>query len=139
MTGISLANARDIEINTDEYGDDGATVVLDSKDDLGDSSRPTRKLAYLPSLSRTYSMWYKRRLVQVTRTSSQTGRYGGKEITLQLRHVLNGHNEPNLKLTFTFSSIMSRSNKILLQILQEARQTYSDAQENSVCVYVSDT
>jgi len=61
--------------------------MLGGHNDLNNSKKPIRKLAYLPSLSRQYTLWYKRHLVQVIRTQAQTGFQGSKEQTLYLRYA----------------------------------------------------
>lgn len=77
------AQARDVEISSNK-GVNSAAVVLDGNDDESALFKSSRKLAYLPSLSRTYSLWYKRRWITITRTQQQTGWYGNKERTLSI-------------------------------------------------------
>ncbi|KAJ7100648.1 P-loop containing nucleoside triphosphate hydrolase protein, partial [Mycena belliarum] len=111
----SWSKARNVQISTSSLASN-ATIVLD-EEPLAKSSR---KLAYLPALSASYNLWYKRRWVTITRVQTQTGWYGSKEQTL-------------------FVSIMTRDHGILTSLLQEARRAYMVAQEHKMCVYVSDT
>ncbi|KAJ7489380.1 P-loop containing nucleoside triphosphate hydrolase protein [Mycena latifolia] len=111
----SWSKARDVQISTSSLATNAA-VVFD-EEPLAKSSR---KLAYLPALSTTYNLWYRRRWMTITRVQNQTGWYGSKEQTL-------------------FVSIMTRDHGILAALLQEARRDYIAAQEHKMCVYVSDT
>ncbi|KAJ7182706.1 P-loop containing nucleoside triphosphate hydrolase protein [Mycena crocata] len=115
----SWNKARDVQISTSSMANNAA-ILLDGEDDASERFKSSRKLAYLPSLSTTYNLWYKRRWMTITRVQSQTGWYGSKENTL-------------------FVSIMTRDHTILSSLLQEARRNYLAAQEHKMCVYVSDT
>lgn len=85
----SWALAREVEISTRSFGlNTSAIMVPGEEDDNNLSLLASRKLAYLPSASLTYSMWYHRRYMSITRVQSQTGYYGQKEETLQIRYVL---------------------------------------------------
>ncbi|KAJ6598474.1 P-loop containing nucleoside triphosphate hydrolase protein [Mycena vulgaris] len=114
----SWSKARDVQVSTTSLANNAA-ILLDEEEG-GERFKSSRKLAYLPSLSTTYSLWYKRRWMTITRVQSQTGWYGSKEQTL-------------------FVSIMTRDHRILSSLLQEARRDYMAAQEHKMCVYVSDT
>jgi chaperone BCS1 len=61
-------------------------MVPGEEEDSSSVITGSRKLAYLPSVSSTYSIWYKRRWMTVTRVQSQTGYYGRREETLQIRY-----------------------------------------------------
>ncbi|KAK0186554.1 P-loop containing nucleoside triphosphate hydrolase protein [Armillaria mellea] len=78
-------------------------------------------LAYLPSVSTTYSLWYKRRYMTITRTLQDTA---GSYYSTQ-------H-------TFPCTSLLTRSHSVLIGLLQEARKEYMAAQEHKMCVWVSD-
>ncbi|KAF7369071.1 Mitochondrial chaperone BCS1 [Mycena venus] len=114
----SWSKARDVQVSTNTIVNNTA-IMLDGEDG-SDRFKSSRKLAYLPSVSTTYNLWYKRRWMTITRVQSQTGWYGSKENSL-------------------FVSIMTRDHSILVSLLQEARRDYLAAQEHKMCVYVSDT
>ncbi|KAF7308897.1 Mitochondrial chaperone BCS1 [Mycena kentingensis (nom. inval.)] len=115
----SFGAAREVEVSTRTFGlNTNAIVVPGEEDDL--SLLSSRKLAYLPSASLTYSMWYRRRYLTVTRVQAQTGYYGQKEETLQI-------------------SILTRSHRVLNELLLEAKKQYMAAEEHSISIYISDT
>ncbi|KAJ7750454.1 P-loop containing nucleoside triphosphate hydrolase protein [Mycena maculata] len=115
----SWSKARDVQISTNSLANNVA-IFLDGEDDTSERFKSSRKLAYLPSLSTTYNLWYKGRWMTITRVQNQTGWYGSKEQTL-------------------YVSIMTRDHRILSSLLQEARRDYLAAQVHKMCVYVSDT
>ncbi|KAF7377651.1 Mitochondrial chaperone BCS1 [Mycena sanguinolenta] len=115
----SWSKARAVQVSTNTMAQN-TVIVVDDDDDRYKSFKSSRKLAYLPSPSITYNLWYKRRWMTITRIQSQTGWYGSKEQTL---HV----------------SILTRDHSILVSLLQEARRDYLAAQQHKMCVYVSDT
>ncbi|KAK0444217.1 uncharacterized protein EV420DRAFT_1574822 [Desarmillaria tabescens] len=117
----SWAKARDIQVSTNTYGANSNTVMLDGDEDSDEYSKTSRKLAYLPSVSMTYSMWYKRRYMTITRTLQDTtgSYYSTKHNVLQI-------------------SLMTRNHSLLIGLLQEARNDYMAAQEHKMCVWVSD-
>ncbi|SJL09253.1 uncharacterized protein ARMOST_12630 [Armillaria ostoyae] len=112
----SWAKARDIQVSTNTYGANSNTVTLEGDEDSDDDYKTSRKLAYLPSVSMTYSLWYKRRYMTITRTLQDTtgSYYSTKHNILQISHSL------------------------LIGLLQEARNEYMAAQEHKMCVWVSD-
>ncbi|KAJ7901609.1 P-loop containing nucleoside triphosphate hydrolase protein [Mycena leptocephala] len=115
----SWSRARDVQISTNSLAN-SAAILLDGEDEGSERFKSSRRLAYLPALSTTYNLWYKRRWMTITRVQNQTGWLGSKEQTL-------------------FISIMTRDHTILSSLLQEARRNYLAAQEHKMCVYVSDT
>ncbi|KAJ7917521.1 BCS1 N terminal-domain-containing protein [Mycena leptocephala] len=116
----SWALAREVEISTRSFGlNTSAIMVPGEEDDNNLSLLASRKLAYLPSASLTYSMWYHRRYMSITRVQSQTGYYGQKEETLQI-------------------SLFTRSHRVLNELLLEAKKDYMAAEEHSISIYVSD-
>ncbi len=84
---IDAAKARDIQVSTNTYGANSNTVTLEGDDDSDDYYKTSRKLAYLPSVSTTYSLWYKRRYMTITRTLQDTtgSYYSTKHNILQIR------------------------------------------------------
>ncbi|PBK71451.1 P-loop containing nucleoside triphosphate hydrolase protein [Armillaria solidipes] len=117
----SWAKARDIQVSTNTYGANSNTVTLEGDEDSDDDYKTSRKLAYLPSVSMTYSLWYKRRYMTITRTLQDTtgSYYSTKHNILQI-------------------SLLTRSHSLLIGLLQEARNEYMAAQEHKMCVWVSD-
>ncbi|KAJ7504274.1 P-loop containing nucleoside triphosphate hydrolase protein [Mycena galericulata] len=117
----SWAKAREVEISTRTFGlNTSAIMVPGEEEDNNLSLLASRKLAYLPSASLSYSLWYHRRYMSITRVQAQTGYYGQKEETLQI-------------------SIFTRSHHVLNELLLEAKKEYMAAEEHAISIYVSDT
>ncbi|KAF9006168.1 P-loop containing nucleoside triphosphate hydrolase protein [Cyathus striatus] len=120
----SWAEARDVQISTRSFGLNGSAVVVPGEEEDPNSAMNgvgSRKIAYLPSVSSTYSLWYKHRWMRVTRTITQnTGYYGRSEEGLHI-------------------CILSWDHNILNKLLLEAKKEYMAAQENTISIYVSDT
>ncbi|KAJ7117851.1 P-loop containing nucleoside triphosphate hydrolase protein [Mycena epipterygia] len=117
----SWAQAREVEISTRSFGLNTSAVMIPGEEDENNLSLlASRKLAYLPSASLSYSMWYHRRYMTVTRVQAQTGYYGQKEETLQI-------------------SIFTRSHRVLNELLLEAKKDYMAAEEHAISIYVSDS
>jgi len=116
----SWARAREVEISTRSFGlNTSAIMVPGEEDDNNLSLLASRKLAYLPSASLSYSMWYHGRYMSITRVQAQTGYYGQKEETLQI-------------------SILTRHHRVLNELLLEAKKDYIAAEEHAISIYVSD-
>ncbi|TFK48570.1 P-loop containing nucleoside triphosphate hydrolase protein [Heliocybe sulcata] len=111
----SWKETRDLEISTRSFGLASRGVLLPNEE----GENGARKLAFLPSLAKTHTMWYKRRWLTVYRYRSNTGYYGRSEETL------------------TFS-LMTRDHTILTSLLREAKDAYKAAQEHTISIYVSD-
>ncbi|TFK60239.1 P-loop containing nucleoside triphosphate hydrolase protein [Pluteus cervinus] len=107
------AKAREVEVSTKTFGLSGtnrAVMVPGDEDDAGVTlSGSSKKLAYLPSLASTYSLWHKGHWMRVSRTEKQKTYYSTEE-TLNLR-----------------------------QILLEAKREYLASQEHTISIYVSDS
>ncbi|KAJ7103905.1 BCS1 N terminal-domain-containing protein [Mycena epipterygia] len=114
------SQAREVEISTSSFGLATAATQIPGEDETDLSRLSTRKLAYLPAPSLTYSMWYHRRYVSVTRIQTQTGRRGQKEESLCI-------------------SILARHHRVLNELLLEAKKIYMTEVENCVSIYVSDS
>ncbi|KAF5381751.1 hypothetical protein D9615_005443 [Tricholomella constricta] len=137
----SWSKTRDMQITTRAGGGNSPAVILEGEEESANQFyKSSRKISYLPSASLTYSLWYKRRWMTITRVQQQTymrhrlffpplyapdpflhrGMYGDKENTLYI-------------------SILTRDHNILTELLQEARQFYMAGQEHNMCIYVSDS
>ncbi|KAJ7105454.1 P-loop containing nucleoside triphosphate hydrolase protein [Mycena crocata] len=116
----SWAQAREVEISTRSFGLNTSAIMVPGEESDNVSLLASRKLAYLPSASLTYSMWYRRRYMSITRVQAQSGYYGQKEETLQI-------------------SILTRHHRVLNELLLEAKKDYMAAEEHSISIYVSDT
>ncbi|KAJ3931023.1 MAG: P-loop containing nucleoside triphosphate hydrolase protein [Lentinula lateritia] len=116
----SWKKSRDVQISTQTYGAKSSSITLDGEDNYSSQFKSYRKLSYLPSLSVTYSLWYKGCYMNIIRTQQETRWYGDKENTLQI-------------------SLLTRDRDILVHLLQEARQEYMAAQEHHMCIFVNDS
>jgi chaperone BCS1 len=113
-------------------------MVPGEEDDANSLLNGSRKLAYLPSLSTTQSIWYKRRWMSITRGQAESGYYGRKEDTLEIRYGPNGIFVEH-SLTYIYPSIMTRHHRILNELLLEAKKVYMAAQSSKISIYVSDS
>ncbi|KAJ3863713.1 P-loop containing nucleoside triphosphate hydrolase protein [Lentinula novae-zelandiae] len=116
----SWKKSRDVQISTQTYGAKSSSITLDGENNYSSQFKSYRKLSYLPSLSVTYSLWYKGCYMNIIRTQQETRWYGDKENTLQI-------------------SLLTRDRDILVHLLQEARQEYMAAQEHHMCIFVNDS
>ncbi|KAJ6582396.1 P-loop containing nucleoside triphosphate hydrolase protein [Mycena capillaripes] len=115
------AQARDVDISTRSFGlNTSAVMVPGEEDDNGLSLINSRKMAYMPAPSLTFSMWYRGRYMLITRTQARTGRRGRNEETLQI-------------------SIFTRHHRVLNELLLEAKKEYKAAEGQSVLIYAADT
>ncbi|KAF8066756.1 hypothetical protein FPV67DRAFT_1768131 [Lyophyllum atratum] len=116
----SWNKTRDMQITTRELGGNSPAVELGGEEGRANEFyKSSRKISYLPSVSMTYSLWYNRRWMTITRIQEQSGMYGDKEYTLHI-------------------NILTRDHHILTDLLQEARRHYMAGQQHSMCVYVSE-
>ncbi|KAF7985177.1 hypothetical protein HWV62_7770 [Athelia sp. TMB] len=112
--------AREVEISTSNFGLNSSAIIVPGEDSSAITSQSSRKLAYLPSLSTTYSIWHKSRWIQISRTQGQPGFYGHAENTLQI-------------------SIMTRDHGFLNSLLLEAKREYLAAEEHNISIFISDS
>ncbi|ESK85466.1 mitochondrial chaperone bcs1 [Moniliophthora roreri MCA 2997] len=112
----SWKKTRDVSVSTNTFGAANGVIQLDGED----TYQTTRQLSYQPSLFTSYTLWYKGRYMQITRTQEDSQPFWG-------------HRERTLHI-----SILTRSHKLLVSLLQEARDAYLAAQEHSMSVYTSD-
>lgn len=85
----SWAKARNVEITTHSYGVNASAIELigPNMPGLDDDNNVSRKLTYLPSLSTTYTLWYKRRYMTITRTEKEQTAWGRGSKTLHIRYA----------------------------------------------------
>ncbi|KAG6833139.1 hypothetical protein H0H87_010853 [Tephrocybe sp. NHM501043] len=125
LFNISIGKTRDMQITTRVSGGNSPAVVLEGEEDNSVFLKSSRKISYLPTASLTYSLWYKRRWMTITRVEQPQsagiyGIYGEKENSLHI-------------------SIFTRDHGVLTELLQEARRFYMSGQEHTMCIYVSDS
>ncbi|KAI9062490.1 P-loop containing nucleoside triphosphate hydrolase protein [Trametes sanguinea] len=107
--------ARTLDVSTRSFGKNTAIAGEQSNDDDTDG----RKISFLPSLSTTYSLWYRYRYVSITRDEVMDGPWNGRRQTLQVQ-------------------ILTRDHQILRDLLLEAKALFHRASENMISIYVSD-
>ncbi|KXN84242.1 putative mitochondrial chaperone BCS1-B [Leucoagaricus sp. SymC.cos] len=118
----SWTNARDVQISTRSFGLRSNAVLIPGEEDDDSSATVSgeRPLAYIPSYSSRHTFWYNRRWCRVSRLQKDGAQwYKTKEEYLEL-------------------CILSWDQRILNELLLEAKKAYKAAQENSISVYVSD-
>ena len=81
---VHIGQARFVNISTRSFGLNSPAVAITGDDD---DEADGRKLCYLPSFARTYSLWYKGHFLSVTRSQVSEGIYNTKEV-LQIELVL---------------------------------------------------
>ena len=84
----SWSQTRNVQISTRNFNLQSNAVLIEGEDEdpLSAVVKNDRKLTYLPSVSSTFSMWYKRRWIRVTR-NIRDGYYGRREESLELWFV----------------------------------------------------
>jgi mitochondrial chaperone BCS1 len=75
----------------------------------------------------------------VSRIQNQTGYYGRREETLQIRCAPSLNTVAAHFANLEVLSILTRSHKILNEILLEAKKQYISGQPNSISIYISDS
>ncbi|OSD04832.1 P-loop containing nucleoside triphosphate hydrolase protein [Trametes coccinea BRFM310] len=107
--------ARTLDVSTRSFGKNTAMAGEQSSEDDTDG----RKISFLPSLSTTYTLWYRYRYVSITRDEVVDGPWNGRRQTLQVQ-------------------ILTRDHQILRDLLLEAKNLFHRASENMISIYVSD-
>ncbi|TCD69128.1 hypothetical protein EIP91_008604 [Steccherinum ochraceum] len=105
-------NARTVDVSTRPFGLIPGIRNI-TEDDKGE------KPWYLPSLSETYTVWYKGHYVRLTRRRQDEGVWGGHREILQL-------------------SILALRRGILNELLTDAMDAYKTAQEHLISIYVNE-
>ncbi|KAF7798694.1 hypothetical protein EIP86_009918 [Pleurotus ostreatoroseus] len=106
--------ARIIDVSTRSFGLNSPAISV------GDDETKGRKMCYLPSFSRTYTLWYRGHYLSVTRTQIQDGIYSRNKEVLQL-------------------DIFARNHNVLSNLLLEAKRDYHAAEEHLISIWVSET
>ncbi|KAG7090230.1 hypothetical protein E1B28_011830 [Marasmius oreades] len=115
-TQPAWAKIRQVQVSTDTYGADRTAISIDADDD--EDAVNTRKMFYIPTPSKTYTLWYKGRFLTITRSEEQ-GRWG---------------RDSKLHLTLT-----TRDPKLLAELLKDARRAYMVCREDKMCIWTSDS
>ncbi|EMD39392.1 hypothetical protein CERSUDRAFT_82115 [Gelatoporia subvermispora B] len=112
----SWKNARTIEVSTRTFGlNSPAVPVLGEEDD----EATARRMSLLPSKSTTYSSWYRRRYMWISRSEERQHTYWTKDT-----------------LTISF---LTRDHDVLNKFLLECRRTYMEAEEGLISIYTAST
>jgi chaperone BCS1 len=109
--------SRYMEVTTRYSSSEGSSILFGDEEAVDDDDKA---LKYIPSPSIAYSLWYKRRWVEVTRTKTGGSSYYDSETD---------------RLTVR---ILTRNRRLVNSLLLEAKRLYATANEESVCVYVND-
>ena len=80
---VRAGQARFVNISTRSFGLNSPAVAITGDED---DEANGRKLCYLPSFARTYSLWYRGHYLSVTRSQVHEGIYNTKEV-LQIELV----------------------------------------------------
>jgi mitochondrial chaperone BCS1 len=117
----TFRKARYLEVSTRRST--GLEGFLVDDDDEAKVDGNDRGLKYVPSAGITYTLWYRRRWMSVTRTKQERNSNdywsSGTEDKLTIR-------------------ILTHNRKIVNQLLSEAKKEFDKEQETTVCVYVND-
>ncbi|EIN05401.1 P-loop containing nucleoside triphosphate hydrolase protein [Punctularia strigosozonata HHB-11173 SS5] len=118
----SFGKARDVEITTRSWGSrPNGYMVPGEEPEFSENGVPARELAYVPSPHVTYTLWFRGRYMQVTRTRSENQSYWSSDVQETL-----------------CVSIMTRDRRIMNELLIEAKKAYNAEQNTNVNIYVSD-
>ncbi|KAJ8474450.1 hypothetical protein ONZ51_g7219 [Trametes cubensis] len=110
-----FSSARTIEVTSWCYGLDTTTI-----EGLGDGGMgEDGKVSFIPSLDKTYSLWYKGRYMSVRREKQNEGSYMRPKQVLVVR-------------------MLSRDPQLLRDLLMEARREYKEARKDVIDVYVAE-
>ncbi len=123
LSGIEGVHTNDLEDN--EEG-----VTLSSKDHV----------VFMPSLSRTYSLWYRGRYMTVTRSRiSESNMWRGPLDMLKIRyaHIPSTTPERRSPLKCAFNRMLARDSGLVRELLREARKAYKAANGHLINVYVA--
>ncbi|KAG5652733.1 hypothetical protein H0H81_003932 [Sphagnurus paluster] len=118
--------SREFEITTRSVGRNGLTqsttgdLEEDEEEDVGDlvHGRRKRKVAFMPSLDTTHTIYYRGHWLRITRTK---------------RYPDYGHGA-SLKI-----SVVARNNDILKKLVLEAKREYEKDAEHRVHIFMADT
>lgn len=129
-----VGKARFINVSTRTFGVNSPVVIIpgDENEIVG------RKISYLPSFSRTYSLWYKGHYINVTRSEVNEGAYHTKE-TLEIRCAGTFVTTVQEDDADRNRSIFARSHSMLNELLLEAKKAYLAAEEYTISIYVSES
>ncbi|KAF9517144.1 hypothetical protein BS47DRAFT_1340173 [Hydnum rufescens UP504] len=110
--------ARTIHVSSQNFGlkNNGVLLVPGEETDGKEGARP---LSMLPNFDTTHSLWFRRRLMRVTRSKKYLGE-GQVENSLMIQ-------------------VFTRSHKTVHALLLEAKQQYEAETESRVSVFVADT
>ncbi|KAF8639045.1 hypothetical protein AX17_001768 [Amanita inopinata Kibby_2008] len=117
------SKARTLRVSTRTYGLGSlATAIAGDDSDTSGLIGAKRKLTYVPGISTSTIIWYKRHWMRITRYERdvQNAYYHSREESLEIR-------------------IFSRSHQVLNDLLLEAKKDYLTAQADTICIYVSDS
>ena len=95
-------------------------------------------MAFMPSLERSYSVWYKGRYMTVTRSQSReplTIRWRPVEY-IGIRYAL-AHPSARCDSCVPCGSMLTRNSRLLRDLLIEARNTYKVASKHLISVHVA--
>ncbi|OCH89263.1 P-loop containing nucleoside triphosphate hydrolase protein, partial [Obba rivulosa] len=112
----SWKKARTIEVSTRTFGLNSPVVPVLGEDE---DSASTRRMSLLPSKDATYSTWYRRRYMWISRSEERQHTYWTKDT-----------------LTISF---LTRDHDILNKFLLECRKTYMEAEEGLISIYTAST
>ncbi|KII86040.1 hypothetical protein PLICRDRAFT_307259 [Plicaturopsis crispa FD-325 SS-3] len=121
--------SREFEITTRSVGRNGLTQTTtgdvddeqeqDNEDDLLVHGRKKRKVAFMPSLDTTHTIYYRGHWLRITRMKRYPDHYG---------------HGASLKI-----SVVARNNDILKKLVLEAKRDYEKDAEHRVHIFMADT
>ncbi|TFY81953.1 hypothetical protein EWM64_g2052 [Hericium alpestre] len=114
---------RQFTVSTGNWGlDDKASVVLEDDDGnsefINEGRRTYNRVNYLPSMSTSYSLWYKRRWITISHVKEES-RWCSDKSTLTV-------------------TILSRDRSALDSLILEAKRSYIGALNDKIDIYVND-
>ncbi|KAJ7031905.1 P-loop containing nucleoside triphosphate hydrolase protein [Mycena alexandri] len=115
------AQARDLDISTDTFVSGRDALMVPGEEEDGKLSLiDSCLLSYRPTSSLTVSIWYHRRYMTFTRILARTGRRCRMQETLKI-------------------CVLARHNRVLNELMLEAKKEYQAAEGSSVRIYAADS
>ena len=98
------------------------------------------KVSFIPSLDKTYSLWYKGRYMTVRREKQNEGSYMRPKQVLVVRYVdhIPAWRSAMDSDSWRPYSMLSRDPQLLRDLLMEARREYKEARKDVIDVYVAE-
>ncbi|KAJ7281991.1 hypothetical protein C8J57DRAFT_1448584 [Mycena rebaudengoi] len=135
--------SREFEITTRSAGRNGLTQTtsgdLEEEEEEEDTlvhGRRKRKVAFMPSMGATHTLYYCGHWLRITREKLYPDSYGHHGAALKIRYMVL---PVPVGLILISSSVVARNNDILKKLVLEAKREYEKDAEHRVHIFLADT